>query len=117
MTVHDSAVPAMHEHEHQHPGSRTYIWVAIILAIITGLEVSVFYLAFIQPVRVETLLILSFAKFVLVVGYFMHLKMDDPRFRWMFASGLAVACAVFVALLAMTLTHVYSVPIVLPPQS
>jgi cytochrome c oxidase subunit 4 len=117
MTVHDSAVPAMHEHEHQHPGSRTYIIVAIVLSIITALEVSVFYLTFIQPVRVETLLILSFAKFVLVVGFFMHLKMDDPRFRWMFSAGLAVATAVFVALLAMTLTHVYTVAIVHPPAS
>jgi cytochrome c oxidase subunit 4 len=116
MTVHDSAVPAMHEHEHQHPGSRTYIIVAIVLAIITGLEVSVFYLAFIQPVRVEALLLLSFAKFVLVVGFFMHLKMDDPRFRWMFTSGLAVACAVFIALLAMTLTHVYVVAMATAPK-
>jgi hypothetical protein len=47
----------------------------------------------------------------------MHLKMDDPRFRWMFSAGLAVATAVFVALLAMMLTHVYTVAIVHPPAS
>ena len=82
--------------EHEHPSERTYVLVAIILAIITAVEVAIYYLEAVEDVLVPMLLVLSAAKFVAVVGFFMHLKFDDRRFRWIFVFGLAVAIACYV---------------------
>ena len=87
--------------EHEHPGERTYIMVALILAIVTAVEVAIYYVEALEDVLVPALLILSAAKFVAVVGYFMHLKFDDRRFRWIFVFGLAVAVACYVGTGAM----------------
>ena len=50
---------------------------------------------------VSILLTLSFAKFVLVVGYFMHLKFDDVRFTALFVAPFIGMVSIAVALLAM----------------
>ena len=39
-------------------------------------------------------------KFVVVTGYFMHLKYDNPLFRRVFFFGLLLAVAVFIAALS-----------------
>ena len=93
-----------------HPGERTYIGVAIILSIVTAVEVAIYYIEALRDVLVPTLLILSIAKFIAVVGYFMHLKMDDRRFRWMFISGLVISASVIVALMAMFTYDEYFAP-------
>lgn len=83
------------ESGHNHPTENVYIRIALILTIITGIEVLIFYIDAFRSILVPALLILSTAKFVMVVGYFMHLKFDDKRLTWIFASGLALALAVF----------------------
>ena len=88
------------EQEH-HPGARTYVNVAIILSVITAVEVAIYYIDAVRDVLVPALLALSLAKFTAVVGYFMHLKMDDRRFRWMFVGGLVVATTIILALIVM----------------
>ena len=45
------------------------------------------------------LIVLSAAKFVLVVGWFMHLKFDLKRYRWLFYIGLVAAPILFGAVL------------------
>ena len=50
-----------------------YIRIAIILAAITGLEVSTYYVDF-GVLFLPALLIMMVIKFVMVVSYFMHLK-------------------------------------------
>ena len=45
------------------------------------------------------MLALSAAKFVLVVGFYMHLRFDHPLFTGVFGFGLAVAASVITALL------------------
>ena len=89
------------EEQEHHPTERTYITVAAILTVVTAVEVAIYYVDAIRDVLVPTLLILSLAKFVAVVGYFMHLKMDDRRFRWMLISGLVVAATIVLALMVM----------------
>jgi cytochrome c oxidase subunit 4 len=93
--------------EHAHPGERTYIEVAIILAIITVIEVAIYYIEWMHDagVLVPALLILSAGKFATVVGYYMHLKFDDRRFLWIFASGLVVALAIVLTLKALFYWH------------
>jgi cytochrome c oxidase subunit 4 len=87
---------AVDQHE-EHPGERVYVNVAIILAVITALEVVIYYVDALSGILVPTLIIMSLAKFVTVVGYFMHLKYDDRRFAWIFSAGLLTAIAVFIA--------------------
>jgi len=89
------------EEQAHHPAERTYITVAAILSVVAALEEKKYYIDAVRDVLVPTLLILSLAKFIAVVGYFMHLKMDDRRFRWMFISGLVVAATIILALMVM----------------
>jgi len=95
------------DHAHEHPSDRKYIEIAIILTIITLVEVAIYYIEWMHDsgVLVPTLFVLSIAKFVTVVGYYMHLKFDDPRFLYIFAGGLVIALAVIGALYALFTTH------------
>jgi len=97
---------AVDQHE-DHPGERTYINVAIVLTVITAVEVAIYYVEALRDFLVPILIVLSIAKFVYVVGFFMHLKFDDRRFRWMFIAGLAISASVVLALLAMFWTDNY----------
>lgn len=85
-------------HEHAHPSNRTYVLVALILGVITAVEVAVFYVDALRPVLVPILLTLSAAKFTLVVGFFMHLKFDSGLYRALFIGPLVVAVAVMIAM-------------------
>jgi cytochrome c oxidase subunit 4 len=89
-----------HGHEeHAHPGVGTYLTVAAVLTIITLVEVGVFYVPAFQRVLAPILLTLSAVKFVLVVGFYMHLKTDHRLFAAIFTVPLLIAVAVVVALL------------------
>src|SRR4051812_40427314 len=105
--AHSAVVEDGTHHEHEHPGELTYIKVAITLAIITMVEVAIWYIDWMQDkgLLVPSLLILSAVKFVAVVGYFMHLKFDDRRFTYMFGAGLAVAASIILALKALFHWH------------
>jgi len=96
---HVSTEVAAHGDGHAHPGPRTYVLVGAILAAITLLEIYVYTRADIHAIVVPILLVLSAVKFVLVVGFFMHLKFDHPLFTGIFGFGLAVAASVITALL------------------
>lgn len=79
--------------------TRGYINVALILAAITALEVSTYYVDF-GPLFLPSLLVMMVVKFVIVVSYFMHLKFDSKIFTWLFYSGLFLAVGVYVAALS-----------------
>jgi cytochrome c oxidase subunit IV len=114
--VSESMAHAHHDamHEEQHATNEIYIRVAIILAIITAIEVFIYYLPSARPLLVPALILLSLAKFLLVVGYFMHLKYDSPLFRFMFFAGLILTLGVFLAMIAMFVTAETYFPIVQP---
>ncbi|MDH4351373.1 MAG: cytochrome C oxidase subunit IV family protein [Gemmatimonadota bacterium] len=82
-----------------HASTRTYLIIAAVLTVITIVEVGVFYLPALHGVLPPTLLILSAAKFFLVVGFYMHLRYDHNLFRAVFILPLAIATAVIVGLL------------------
>ena len=92
-------------HEMAHASDQTYVRVAIILSIITAVEVAIWYSEAVRAILVPALLILSVAKFIMVVGFFMHLKYDSRIFRFMFAAGLILSLSVYLAMLAMFWTH------------
>jgi cytochrome c oxidase subunit IV len=88
------------EEDITHPGPRQYVMVGVVLAVITALEVALFYLDFLpSPVVVASLLILMVLKFALVVLWFMHLRFDSAIYKRMFVTGLALALSVFVIVL------------------
>jgi len=78
---------------------KQYVIIALILAILTAIEVSTYYVDF-GPLFMPTLLILMAIKFVIVVSYFMHLKFDNKLFSYMFYSGLFLALAVYIGALS-----------------
>jgi len=95
-----------HAVEHAHPGSKVYIIIAAILAFITAVEVAVYYIEELRPYIFPILIVLSAAKFVLVVGYFMHLKFDHISFTWYFGGGLALALAMSMSVVVLQIaTH------------
>ncbi len=76
-----------------------YVRIALILAAITALEVSTYYVDF-GRLFLPALLIMMVIKFVMVVSYFMHLKFDNKLFSWLFYTGLILAVGVYCAALA-----------------
>jgi cytochrome c oxidase subunit 4 len=85
---------------HQHGMSNAgYVRIALILAVITALEVSTYYVDF-GPLFMPSLMIMMVVKFFMVATYFMHLKFDNKIFSWMFYAGLFLAVGVYVAALA-----------------
>ena len=89
-----------HEDAHEHGMSDAgYIKIAIILALITALEVSTYYVDF-GPLFMPSLLIMMVVKFVMVVSYFMHLKFDSKIFSFLFYTGLGLALFVYITALA-----------------
>jgi cytochrome c oxidase subunit 4 len=96
-----SAAHAHHPDEKPHPTWTTYWRVALILTIITAVEVSAYYIPAWSESRiyVPSMLFLSAVKFVIVVMFYMHLKYDHKLFRALFTGPLGIAMATIVALL------------------
>ena len=93
-------------HETAHAGAHaskgTYWLIALVLGILTLLEVAVFYVPLLHSVIVPILLVLSSAKFALVAMFFMHLRYDKPILSSLFAAPLLIAIAIIVALMTLT---------------
>jgi cytochrome c oxidase subunit 4 len=87
-------------HAEKHPGPLEYAQIGAILAVITGIEVAIYYLGISHTLLVVALLVFSAAKFSLVVLWFMHLKFDHPLFSTMFILGFMLAAAIFAVVLA-----------------
>ncbi|MEY2762280.1 MAG: hypothetical protein RLZZ16_512 [Actinomycetota bacterium] len=87
-------------HEAEHGMSNAgYVRIALILAAITALEVSTYYVDF-GPFFMPSLMIMMVIKFLMVVSYFMHLKFDNRLFSWLFYAGLILAIIVYVIALS-----------------
>ncbi|HKA85628.1 MAG TPA: cytochrome C oxidase subunit IV family protein [Acidimicrobiales bacterium] len=104
-TEHKGAQPEPHHEAHQktHPSDWLYIKVALLLGVLTAVEVSTYYWENASTgTLVAVLFPLMIVKFGVVVAYFMHLRYDNPLFRRVFVFGLMLAVVVYlVALTAM----------------
>ena len=94
----DAGHDAHGEHAEHKPDSY-YIKVALILAALTALETSTYWVDF-GPFFMPALMIMMALKFFMVVSLFMHLKFDNKLFSYLFYSGLVLAVGVYVAFLA-----------------
>lgn len=91
--------PAEEEH---HPGVKEYVEIGIILAVLTAIEVGLYFAPVPRAVAVPALLGLTAAKFVLVVLWFMHLRFDSKWFRRLFWTGVIGASALFLVTVLIT---------------
>jgi cytochrome c oxidase subunit 4 len=86
--------------EHVEPTPKLYWLIALVLAVLTALEVSVAYIDIISgQVLVGVLITLGIVKFALVVGFFMHLRFDKPIYRSLFLVGAIGVIPLFAAVL------------------
>jgi len=89
--------------EQSRPTAGAYLRVGAVLVILTVLEVGVFYVPAFRTVLVPVLLVLSAAKFTLVVMFYMHLKADSKFLTFLFGAPLLLAVGVMAALLFLFL--------------
>jgi cytochrome c oxidase subunit IV len=96
------------EEDRTHPGPRQYVQIAVVLAVVTLLEVLAYYvesgdLGFTMPrvALIFLLIVLMVIKFALVALWFMHLRFDSPIYMRLFLSGLVLAVSVFLFVLLM----------------
>jgi cytochrome c oxidase subunit 4 len=87
---------------HPHPSPFQYVMIAVVLVVITALEIGMYYLEGDIPdwLIVTVLLAMALAKFVLVASWYMHLKTDRPIFRRFFILGIVAALTLYAIVLA-----------------
>lgn len=85
----------------EHPTEGKYWAIFWILFLITAVEVALYYVELPGNVNINNsaLGVLAIAKFVVVVGYFMHLKFDSRLLRRLFVGGLILAVVVYLIVL------------------
>jgi cytochrome c oxidase subunit 4 len=86
---------------HAHPTWKQYKWVALILTLITVVEVWVYYIPSFVATKlfVPSLLIMSAVKFAIVVLFYMHLRYDARLFRALFTGPLIIAVVTLISLM------------------
>ena len=71
-----------------HSRFHIYVQIAMILAVITGIELLLIFLPFTRPLLIGGLVVLSAVKFLFVIFIFMHLRWDRLACTGVFFIGL-----------------------------
>ena len=103
----DHVDPGGHDdHEDHGPSDRGYVMIALLLAVLTAVEVALFVLEDeiadalgVGSIKIA-LIVLMVIKFWIVGSYFMHLKFDNPILTQLFVSGLVLAIVVYFIMLS-----------------
>jgi len=85
---------------HAHPTDGTYMVVGLVLAVLTAIEVGLYYIKG-GALTTVTLLLFMALKFAIVAGFFMHLRFDSPLLRRVFIMGIAFAVVLYTLVLLM----------------
>jgi caa(3)-type oxidase subunit IV len=98
---HQEIVPHAWDEEHVHPAPRQYVLIAVVLCVLTAIEVGLYYLEgdISDALIIVLLWVLAAVKFFLVCAWYMHMRMDAPFFRRTFVVGIVLAMAVYGAVL------------------
>ena len=85
-----------------HPSPFKYVMIAVILVVVTAVEIATSYLEGDIPdgLIVTLLLFMMVVKFSLVAAWYMHLKTDLPIFRRFFILGLTAAIVLYAVVIA-----------------
>ena len=88
-----------------HASNKTYWLIALILAVITALEVAYPFvtegITALTYYYMPILAVMSAMKFFLVVAFFMHLKFDTLLLTWILMFSLVLACGLATAMLVL----------------
>jgi cytochrome c oxidase subunit 4 len=91
-------------HASEHPSTKDYVRIAIFLAVLTAIEVALFYVdhavgmgGWDGPLLVG----LSSIKFIAVVGWFMHLRFENSFLTRFFSIGFVLAMVLYGIVLAV----------------
>jgi cytochrome c oxidase subunit 4 len=97
--------------EPSHPTPGLYLKIAVVLFVLTALEVLAFEAgrgsfgaqaqSVFEPIVVLLLVVLSGAKFILVAMFYMHLKQDPKLLSNLFIWPLVIAAGVIAALIVL----------------
>ncbi len=83
--------------EQRHHKKGQFFWVWAALLVMTAIEVHLTYQNM-QPIRMLTILMgLSLIKAALIIGFFMHLRYEISRMKWL------TMCSVVACLILMTI--------------
>jgi cytochrome c oxidase subunit IV len=86
-----------------HPTPAQYWKIAALLFALTAIEVAMFYidrelgLGFLNA---AILISLSAVKFLVVVGFYMHVRFEKPTISRFFTAGFILACSLYLVVLA-----------------
>lgn len=89
---------------HAHPTIGQYWKIAALLAVMTAIEVALFYIDDVLElggINVALLILLALLKFVTVVGWYMHLRFERPLLNRFFAAGFLLALGCYGVVLAV----------------
>jgi len=92
------------EHHVAHPSPAVYVKIAVGLAILTAIEVALFYInesLRLGWINTAALLVLAFLKFVIVIGWYMHLRYERTVVSRFFAFGFVLAFTLYAAVLIL----------------
>ncbi len=107
MASHAAHSPAPQHDAHGHADAHSegkfhiFVQIAMLLAVITGVEIVLIYLPLTKWLIVTSLIVLSTVKFMFVIFYFMHLKWDKLFCTIIFFIGLVLAGGTMWALLKL----------------
>jgi cytochrome c oxidase subunit IV len=83
--------------EHRHHKKAQFFWVWGALLLMTAIEVYLTYQN-LEPIKMLTILMgLSLIKAALIIGFFMHLRYEVSRMKWL------TMCSVVACLILMTI--------------
>ena len=86
----------MSETHKEHPSPTKYVQIAIVLGILTAIEIALYYTEDIVGVFTDPILIiLAVGKFIIVVGWFMHLRFENKMVNRFFTGGMILALVLF----------------------
>jgi len=94
-----SVRPTVRGRTARHPSPKEYIRIAVVLAVITGLEVAIYYMDLPRGILIPFLFLFSGIKFALVVLWYMHLKFDSRTYARFFVIGVAGAVTLYLVVL------------------
>jgi cytochrome c oxidase subunit 4 len=83
--------------QHRHHPKALFLWVWGVLLVITAIEVYLTYQNLQPRTMLAILMGLSLIKAALIIGYFMHLKYEVSRMKWL------TMCSVVACLILMTI--------------
>ena len=86
----------MSENHIDHPTPKKYVQIAIVLGLLTAIEIALYYTEDIVGVFTDPILIiLAVGKFIIVVGWFMHLRFENKMVNRFFTGGMILALVLF----------------------